>query len=643
MNKYFKVLFMLLLFASSVNYAQNTYSTKSKKAIKIYKQAKEAFALLKYESCINLLNEALKKDSMFVDAYLLKAEVYRNNNNYKYEADNYKKSIEINPNYFPFQFYNYGVALWYSGQYIKAKNAFDNFLAKGIGRQSTIKNAQNLITKCEYAIELKNNPVDFNPINIGEGINNNNDQYWPSLSIDGKTMVYTELLIDSTRRNFYGKLVRQEDFFVSNYANHKWQKGIPIGPPINTQGNEGAQQLSADGKTLVYTGCNRADGYGLCDIYFSYKTEDGWSKPENAGHLINTKYSEKQPCLSADGQLLYFSSNRPESIGGMDIFVSKKNINGEWGLPKNLGRTINSSGDEISPYIHRDNKTFYFSSDFHPGLGKCDIFYTKKENNKWEKPKNMGYPINTYEDEIGLVIDNLGKTAYYSSNIENDSRNIYYFKIPKKLQPNPVSYISGRILNKETLMPLKANIQLLSLKTSDTIMFLSSNANTGEYLLCLPTGANYALNTNKFGYLFHSENFSLSDENTYREPYKLDILLTPIKPGETIVLNNIFFESNSFELKTESTVELKNLELFLIKNPNIKIEIGGYTDNEGATAYNQELSEKRAKAVYEYLSAKKLHPERISYKGYGESNPIATNKTELGRSKNRRTELKILN
>jgi outer membrane protein OmpA-like peptidoglycan-associated protein len=453
-------------------------------------------------------------------------------------------------------------------------------------------------------------------------------------------MIYSTLLVDSSRHTAYGTFAHQEDFFISKKVNNEWSKGKPLGPPINTPGNEGALKLSTDGNTIVFTACNRPDGYGRCDIYFAHKTPAGWSNAINAGNQINTAYSEKQPCLSADGRILYFSSDRKDGLGEMDIWYSIKNKQGLWGKPINMGDTINTKYSEESPFIHPDNQTFYFSSDGHLGLGLKDIFYSRiDENNRWSKPVNIGYPINTYRDEIGLFIDNTGTTAYFSSDYNNSSRNIYQFTMPPKARPLAVSFMSGKVFDKINKLPLEANIELLNTTTGEKIMNVNSNKKSGNFLICLPIHNEYALNVSCKNYLFKSIHFNFNDSSyTYINPYKQDIALEKIRVNKTIILHNIFFAHNSYKLMPESTAELTKIKEFIDNNPNLYIEIGGHTDKTGDTDYNNKLSKERAKTVYDYLITMGVSSEKLTYKGYGESQPISQDDL----SKNRRTELKII-
>lgn len=632
--------FHLIMIGSLGLFAQAKFSTKSKRAIKNYTMAENKYRQYFFKEALFYLEEAIKNDSLFLEPYLLKADFYKSTKNVKEEIKNLEKVMQINPEFFIYTAYNLGVAYYHNGEYEKGKELLSNFLKGHIVRKSTEEKALLYIEKCKIAIELMSNPVSFLPENVGEGINTENDEYWASISLDGKTMIYTVLLTDSTRTYRNGDFMRQEDFYVSKFENNVWQKGVPIGQPLNTPDNEGAHKISADGNTIVFTACNWQGGFGNCDIYFSYKRDGEWTMPENAGRQINTRYSEKQPSLSPDGRFLYFSSNRPGGKGGMDLWVAKKINEKQWGNPENLGDIINTPADEVSPFIHLDNKTLYFSSDGHPGLGGKDIFYTKRDsNNQWETPENIGYPINTHLDEIGLVVAADGHTAYYATNFNEKSIDIYTFQMPQQTRPKPVSYITGRIFDKETNKSLSANFVLINTKNEDTVM--QNKAEKGDYLVCLPIGQNYAFNVDKKGYLFYSVNFDLSKIHSNKEPYKLDIPLSRIRAGEVIVLENIFFKTDAYQLLPNSSAELKKIVQFAKNNSQLTFEIGGHTDNVGEEEYNQKLSEKRAKSVYDYLIKSGIDPSRLTYKGYGQKMPITDNKTAEQRAKNRRTELKI--
>jgi len=307
-----------------------------------------------------------------------------------------------------------------------------------------------------------------------------------------------------------------------------------------------------------------------------------------------------------------------------------------------MGRVINTVYEEASPYLHRDNHSFFFSSDGHPNLGKKDIFYSfRNDSNQWVKPQNIGYPINTFRDEIGLVIDNMGNKAYYSSDI-NKSWDIFQFELPIAVKPKPVAYVSGIVSDADTHQKLAALIQLLGLTNLDTLALLHADQNDGSFIICLPAGASYALNVSHPGYLYQSINFNLDSINTFNEPLLLNIELNKIHEGKSVILENIFFEKDSFNILPQSYTELQKLIEFISSNPNLVFEIGGHTDDSGTNEYNQQLSEKRAKTVFNYLVQALNSNTSLSFKGYGETQPIAPNNSMGNKAKNRRTELKVL-
>jgi outer membrane protein OmpA-like peptidoglycan-associated protein len=360
--------------------------------------------------------------------------------------------------------------------------------------------------------------------------------------------------------------------------------------------------------------------------------------------MINTAAWETQPSISADGTTLYFVSNRPGGIGNADIWVSKKDKDDSWGAPVNLREPVNTPQDEMSPFIHPDGNTLYFASKGHPGLGGSDLFLSRlNAAGKWQEPVNLGYPINSYADEIGLLVNPAGETAYISSTQKGGfgGFDIYYFTLPTEFRPSPVTYVRGIVTDAENDMPLAANFELINLETAQTEIKETSSPDNGSFLLCLKPGKDYGLNVSKPRYLFYSQHFALTEIKEAGNPFIINIKLQKIKSGSTTILNNIFFNTDSYALLDRSKSELERLVAFLKLNPTIKIKVSGHTDNQGDDNLNMKLSENRAKAVVNYLISAGISPDRLTYIGYGETTPIDTNQTLEGRAKNRRTEFKI--
>jgi outer membrane protein OmpA-like peptidoglycan-associated protein len=501
--------------------------------------------------------------------------------------------------------------------------------------------AAKSIKSCEFAVNAMKNPVPFNPVSVGSGINTNDDEYWPSITADGQTLMFTRQPNISNNPDFKG--VVQEDFYISYFVNNVWQKAFNAGAPLNTIQNEGAQTLSSDGSYMYFTACNRPDGLGNCDLYFSAFNNGKWSEPYNLGAPVNTNHWESTPSISADGKTLFFSSSRPGGYGGKDIWLTRLNDKNKWTEPVNLGSVINTEGDEMSPFIHFDGKTLYFASDGRVGMGGFDLFVSRmKDDSTWTEPQNLGYPINTFNDEMGLIIESGGQKAYYSS-VRDKSRgkDIFSFNLYEAVRPNPVSYIKGKVYDKMTGRLLKAEYELINLSTGK-IIIKNVTDDTGNFLVCLPSGYNYGINVSKPGYLFYSENFMLEGIHTASKPYIKKIVLNPAIVGEKMQLSNVFYEIDSWQLKKESITELDNLVSLLSENSNLVMEIGGYTDSTGSEQYNMALSEKRALSVVNYLIKRGISSDRLKYKGYGNTSPLGDNVTSEGRKLNRRPEAKIV-
>ena len=633
------LLLVIMLIPADRIIAQAKPSTTSKKAMEAYNRAVQDYSVRSFDTAERFLEESIRADSAFIDAYLLMAEVELDWGKPLKAIDAYKKGLKINEQYYPYGFIRLGQLQYEDAQYEEALKSYNHFLELHTGNVKNEEKAKDGIVRCTFSIDAIRHPVDFKPENLGNGVNSTLDDYWPSLSADEQTLVITRLI---KSEDFFKKV--QEDFFISNRENNGWTVAKNLGFPINTSDNEGAQTLSGDGRLMVFTACNRNDGVGRCDLYWSIRRGDKWSTPQNMGKPINTTFRETQPSITADGRTLYFASDRPGGKGNHDIWVSYKDSADHWTVPQNMGDSINSTGTEMSPFIHSDNQSLYFSSDGLIGLGGYDIFVSRRnKEGKWRKAVNLGYPINTNRDEIGLIVNARGDKAYFASNIDkNQGKDIFSFDMPLKDRPYMTTYMKGRVLDAVNHNLLRARFELIDLESGKEFYKSYSDSITGEFVVSIPVDHNYMLNVSRKGYLFYSENFSLKGVLYQDTPLLKDVPLQPIEIGKSIVLKNVFYETDSYALKKESEIELNKVVQFLKVNPGIRIEISGYTDNVGETVYNQVLSENRAKTVANYLIAASINAQRIVSKGYGMSIAVASNDTEDGRAKNRRTELKII-
>ena len=582
------------------------------------------------------LEEAVRIDSNFVDAYLSLGGMYGAQKNYQSAIDNYEKAKKIDSVYCLDYNLPYSINLAGKGEFQKALDAVNVFLSIG-NLNETSRKAGNYRKKCyAFAVDFeknrKINDYRFEPLNLGDSINSEVSEYYPTITIDGKKLIFTRRVNNDN-----------EDFYESDFEDGRWTKAKSLAGNINTNMNEGAQTISQDGQLLIFTGCNFPDGYGSCDLYASYLTRDGWSAPENLGSNINTEFWESAPSLSPDERDLYFTSNRPGGFGGNDLYVSHRMRNGHWSLPENLGPEINTVGDESAPFIHADNQSLYFTSNGHQGYGGDDLFVSRKQGNgKWSLPENLGYPINTIQNEGSLVIAADGKTAYYASD-RSDSRgglDLYSFELRSDVRPAKTLWVKGQVFDKKTSRGLPSSVELTDLSTGELMSDVQTDE-TGNYLITLPTGKDYAFNVNRRGYLFFSENFSLTGKPA-DSTYHINIPMQPIEANAMVVLKNIFFDLNKYDLKPQSRVELDQVIQLLKENATVKIEISGHTDNIGKPADNLKLSESRARAVVAYLISRGIGATRLSSRGLGETKPIADNSSEEGRAKNRRTELKVI-
>ncbi len=633
-----KKLTAVWLFLLSVQFLPAQHYNPSKvdrKALQLYNGGITHAQDGNYKEAISLFEQAIYIDSGFVDALLSIAGVYGQMKNHKLAVEYYSKAIRKDSVYTRLYKLPYSINLAGMGEFEKAMQVIDEYLSNpAMGENS--RRAGEYRKKCwTFALDYKKNHPDnnyaFNPENLGDHVNSVESEYFPSLTIDGRELVFTRRL-----NNF------NEDFFSSKKEENNWTKATPLGGNVNTSQNEGAQMISQDGEWLVFTGCNRRDGWGSCDLYISFLTPEGWSEALNMGGKINSDQWDSQPSLSPDKKDLYFASRRLGGYGGSDIYVSHLLPDGQWTNPENLGPEINTAGDESSPFIHADNQSLYFTSNGLPGYGEDDLFVTRRGPKAvWSKPENLGYPINTIHKEGTLFIAADGKTAYYASD-RTDSYgglDIYSFELKEDIRPNRTLWVQGTVFDKKTRKGLPSELEMINIETGETLNRVQTDER-GNYLITLPVGTEYAFNVNRKGYLFYSDNFFI-EKNAMDSVFKKDIPLQPIELNASIVLKNIFFDVNRFELKPESEAELDKLVQLLNDNPELKIEISGHTDNTGNEQDNLVLSENRARSVVNYLLAHHIDPSRLSSTGYGETKPVAGNDSEEGRAQNRRTEMRV--
>ena len=623
------------------------YTIKSKKAIKLYQEAKNA----QYPSDkINLLNQALNKEPNFVEAYweLSKIFILIDSTDAAIKTLQTADKLQIA---MPEETKIRLSKLYYKeGEYQLALDKVNE-----INNPYYFNQIALLKEDYAYAASLKANPIEFKPRNLTY-VNTIHNDYFPSITADG-LMISTTVLTPKWRGDAV-PMQHQEDMYVSHWNGKRWSYSEPLPAPMNGYGNEGSQSFSADGRYMFFVQCSNRENIGSCDIYYSIRKGNKWSNPINLGEPGNSRYWESNPVMSPTGDMIYFTSNRPGGLGGKDIWCVQVYIDDQGYLktynPQPLGKPINTDKDEFAPFMHADNHTLYFSSDGHKGLGGQDIFRSvRNDDGTWSNPENLGYPINTNGDESGFVINGLGNKAYFASDqLENKGMklDIYEIDLPIAIQPRTrMVYSPGRVYDIQTGKPLQARIEIFEGSTNNKHFESITDAANGSFVAFLPEQSAdnsklstlntqlstvYALSAQREGYLPYTMSVTTPGDSIL-------VGLTRIAVGNSITLNNLYFDYDSDEILQTSNAEIERLALFLKRNKQVHIEIVGHTDNQGSASYNLDLSRRRAAALLNALIKKGIAADRLTSHGMGNLSPVATNDTEEGRAQNRRVEILI--
>lgn len=667
-----KYLFLIVsvFFIAGCSISQH-YSTSNKKAIKLFEEALQApnqtidqvRRTPNFRAGIELAEKALEKDPRFWEAHLLAAEYYENYREFPQAIKHYEAALGINPNHSSSgsTYFYLGNSQFQTGDYAAALKNMEIYVKNRSANPQMVREANNIMNKADFALQAIANPSKFNPVNVGPGINTADPEYFPTITVDGKTILFTRRIKDAN-----APMGMQEDFYVSQSKDGKtWETAVPMPKNINTANNEGAPTIAPDGRSLIFVACSDEtgrnygegrEGRGSCDLFYTKKLGTRWTDPVNLPGKVNTFSWESQPSLSADGKTLYFIRrvSKPGEMPNSDIFVSHLQEDGTWGVAKPLPNTINTPYLEESVLIHPDGKTLYFASQGHVGLGGSDLFVSRMDKNgNWGKPVNLGYPINTQYDENSLMVSPTGEIAFFASDREGGygGLDIYYFELPESLRPTRTVYFDGIVFDATNKLPLSGKFELLDIETGEQVVVSEADKVTGQFMVSLPVNREYALNVSYPGYLFFSQNFNMTLPDN-QDAFHMDVPLVPVNADIPVSLKNVFFDLAKATLRPESHVELNKLADFLKKNPTLKIEIGGHTDTRGDDKANLILSQNRADSVVGYLVGKGIDANRLSARGYGETKPIisdadierlATEKEkEAAHQENRRTEYKII-
>lgn len=638
---FMRVLGVLLFFANCQLSSANCFAqlSQNKKAQEAYDQAAKRYAERKPAEALSLYQKALERDPAFGEAAFQMGRLYDADRQPERAADWYRKAVELKPDS-PVTLPAYawlGSFYLKKGSYAEAQTLLEKVKAKSPPGVLSRRAARQLET-IRFADDAMKKPLTFRVNRLPDMVNAFDSQYFPVLTADRETMIFTGI----------ANPLGDEDLYVSRREEAQgWSKPVSLSSVINTPDNEGTAAISADGRTLVFTVCQgKRRGFGNCDLYASYRRGDDWSEPENLGADVNSPSWDSQPALSADGRTLYFVSDRPGGMGKRDLWVCQREAEGRWGAARNLGKAINTPEDDVSPFLHANGHTLFFASEGYVGLGGFDVWMSEGDGQTWTKPENVGYPLNTHEDQVGLFVTADGKKGYYSveERIEKDRRrsSLYECEIPEQLAARfkRANVLKGLVTDAKTRQPVEAEVELYNLKTNQLEGRVSSDHASGAYAVVLPEGGEYAVTVSRAGYFFKSLSFDFSAKAGADK--HLDLPLEPLKKDAREALNNVFFESGKWDLDEKSKPELDKLVRLLKANPALRLEISGHTDDVGDDKRNLDLSLRRANAVRDYLTAAGIDPKRLETKGYGETRPVVPNTTDEARQQNRRMEARIL-
>ncbi len=635
----------------------------NKKAIKLYTQGTDK--KYKKEERLAFLTKAIALEPDYVDANFAFAEeriktLSLADAKYKPVEPYFKKVIEICPKYHSDPYYylgfiayedeNWAESIRYLKQYLDFKDDDDKKFNKDY--DAFLSQSKQMIRYCKLYIELAK-PVPFDPYPV-PGICTEKDEYLPIISSDDEMMLFTrkQPFIDNNVVYQSDKELELFSYSIRSKITGQFNKGQRMSYPFNKNGSEGGATMSIDNKHLFFTKCTDEGGSTInCDIYYSDKVNGEWTEAKKVEGINDPVYWDSQPSIASDGKTLYFASDRKGGRGGVDLYNSVRGDNGVWSTPENLGPTINTSGDEKSPFIHSDFQTLYFSSDGQPGVGGFDIFFSKKgEDGKWAEPKNIGVPINTTGDDLGFFVSTDGHLGYFASNEPARTKgksvgkyDIYSFDLYKEARPDEVAFFKGKIEDNGHGEPKGFTVEVKDAVTKKVTKAMVDTL-TGDYTVVVnqKTKNDLIITVKKDNYSFSSELIK-KDSIVNAKPAKVNMIVDTIKVGKTYALNNIYYKTNSADLDPSSTIVIEEFAEFLKKNPTIKIEVHGHTDNVGDVKSNLALSTDRAFSVRNLLLAQGIDEKRlVDFKGFGASKPIADNATEAGRAKNRRTEFVIV-
>ncbi|MCC5936741.1 MAG: OmpA family protein [Lunatimonas sp.] len=632
-------LLVILLLSPLFTFGQE-YSIIDRRAIRLYEEGEQFSGTRQWDEAAKSYQAAYERSSDFFEAYLRHSQVLLTRGSLDKAMEIAEKGARRVKNQQGFK----GRFGWLISEIHFQKGDFqaaiETFEASVPLLEESLKETerfQQRSRQLEFISEQLGEQLDIHKERLPDPLNGFRLQYFPVLTADSKKILFTKR--DGLQNH------EHEDIYVAYLDDEEnWSPPQPISQSINSRYNEGTCTISADGNLLIFTSCDTPDSFGSCDLYLSQKLKGVWQRPVNMGKNVNSRFWDSQPSLSADGRVLFFSSNRREGFGGNDIWYSERLDDGSWGVAKNLGPKVNTERDEVSPYIFFNNEVLFFASDGHLGFGGKDLFLSRFSGGEFGEPQNLGYPINDQNDQLALFITAQMDYAYYTENIFHegrpDSSFLYRFNFPQDIYlGEKILVTEGMVLDAKTGEPIDARLSLVALENDSTMYEFRSDGKTGQFLMLYPDKGQAGLYVEREGFvpkIFNVEKDSLKNRDN------LVISLDPIESGTYFIFENVFFDFDRTDLKENSIASLNRLKAFLTQNPGLRIRIEGHTDNVGNTAYNEKLSRQRAESVRDFLIQAGVASETVDVLGKGDKSPLVPNDSEENRALNRRIEVVIL-
>jgi outer membrane protein OmpA-like peptidoglycan-associated protein len=662
------------LSVTTTGYGQSCEFEPSAKATKLLEKAADK---KKYDSDqrIGFFEEALDEDANCLPCLLELGESYfkrakHGSGNFNQSLSNLERLVEACPEYHSAPWYYLGAIYYADHQYEKALKAFDTFRHFPDDDQNKFdKDYQKKYEEVEGALPFVEFYKDFFAhagelsTKVVSGVSSNNDEYLPALSPDGELMFYTRKYMKKSKGDVVAKQVEEFTWSTRPDINGVFDEGEALPKPFNMGDNYGGTSISVDNKELFIAKKNPVSGNpDNIDIFVTRyelvtdpKTQQKnyvWSELENLGPNVNTDMGwESQPSLSGDGKTLFFATVRENTMldasgnPGTDIFYSVRQPDGSWSPAKSVGPPINTNYNDKAPFMHSDSHTMYFASDRQPGGGGYDLWYTRQnEDGSWQKPRNMGSPINTDDDEHGMIVSSDGEEAFYASRRIQGAKglDIYSFPVPEEARPDKVIILKGKVTDETGEVPKDAVVELKYVQ-SKTIEKVAVSGDDGAYATIVNVSKNedVVVSVKAENTAFNTHLVVDKEEKIAPAVVKLEVETAKVKKSQPFVIPDIYYSTSSADINRESKIILDEFATYLLANPKIAIEIGGHTDSQGSDDTNLALSMDRAFEIKGYLEKMGVPGKRITAKGYGESKPVASNDNEEGRSKNRRTEFVI--